>query len=236
MHLVFPTHPYFFWVAYHLNRIFPLEELEQKPQNWFFSSPHRQSMPFITFDPWPTISYIGWVQAGGAWVLRVLHLLRLLLMHLPWSGDWSIRSAVHFWLLMAWAISQSTILYDLLLLGVGPCRIMGLPSPDLLYIHFVALLAFPTIPLCYSYCNVVWLNPAGPLWACCLFSSQWLSVFIGPFLTLFVGSCPISLLGVFGLFAFLGLPWPFSNLAFPWAFTNSLGLPWLNYFISYPWG
>ena len=47
----------------------------------------------------------------------------------------------------------------------------------------------PTVPLCYSCYNVVWLNPAGPLWACCLFPSQWLSVFTRPFLTLFAGSC-----------------------------------------------
>ena len=65
---------------------------------------------------------------------------------------------------------------------------MGLPSPSLLCIHYVALLAFLAIPLYYSYCNVVWLNPTGPLWACCLFSSQWLSVFTGSFLTLFAGS------------------------------------------------
>ena len=73
-------------------------------------------------------------------------------------------------------------------LGVGPCQIMGLPSLGLLCIHYVALLAFPTIPLCYSCYNVVWLNPAGPLWAYYLFPSQWLSVSIGPFLTLFAGS------------------------------------------------
>ena len=36
-----------------------------------------------------------------------------------------------------------------------PCRIMGLSSPGLLCIHSVALLAFPTIPLCYSCCNVI---------------------------------------------------------------------------------
>ena len=72
--------------------------------------------------------------------------------------------------------------------GVGPCRIMSLPSPGLPCIHFVALLAFPTIPLYYSCYNVVWLNPARPLWTCCLFPSQWLSAFTGPFLTLFAGS------------------------------------------------
>ena len=74
-------------------------------------------------------------------------------------------------------------------LGVGPCRIMGLPSLGLLCIHSVALLAFPAIPLCYCCYNVVWLNLAGPLWACCLFPFQWLSVFIELFLTLFASSC-----------------------------------------------
>ena len=110
-------------------------------------------------------------------------------MHLPWFGDWSVRSAVHFWLLMAWVVFWSAILYDLLLFWGWAFWIMSLPSPGLLCIHFVALLAFPTISLCYFCCNVVWLNPARPLWTCCLFPSQWLSAFTGPFLTLFAGSC-----------------------------------------------
>ena len=63
-------------------------------------------------------------------------------MHLSCSGDWYVRSAVHFWLLMAWVVFQSAILYDLLLLGIGPCWIMGLPSPGLFFVHSVALLAF----------------------------------------------------------------------------------------------
>ena len=117
MHLVVPTHPYFFWMACHPNRTFPPKKPEKKHKNRFFPSPHRQTMPSLTSDPWPTTSYIGWVQAGGAWVLHVLHLLHLLLMHLPWSGDWSVHSAIHFWLLMAWVVFRSTILYDLLLFG-----------------------------------------------------------------------------------------------------------------------
>ena len=139
MHLMIPTHPYFFWVACHPSRIFPPKKPKQEPQNKFFPSPHCQTMPF---DPRPTTSYIGWVQAGSAWVSRVLHLLHPPLMHLPCSGDWYVRSAVHFWLLMAWVVFQSAILYDLLLLGIGPCWIMGLPSPGLFCVHFVALLAF----------------------------------------------------------------------------------------------
>ena len=117
MHLVVPTHPYFFWVACYPSRTFPPKEPEQKPQNKFFPSPYRQTISSLTSDPWPTTSYIGWVQASDAWVLRVLHLLCLLLMHLSWSRDWSILSVVHFWLLIAWVVFRSAILYDLLLFG-----------------------------------------------------------------------------------------------------------------------
>ena len=139
MHLVVSTHPYFFWVACHPSRTFPPKEPEQEPHNRFFPSPHCQTMPF---NPWPTTSYIGWVQTGGAWVSCVLHLLRVLLIHLLWSGDWSVHSAMHIWRLMAWVVFQSATLYALLLLGIGPCWIMGLPSPNLFHVHFVDLLAF----------------------------------------------------------------------------------------------
>ena len=140
MHLVVLTDPCFFWVACYPNRTFPPKEFEEEPRIvFFFSSPHYQTMPS---DPWPTISYIGWVQAGGARVSCVLHLLHPSFMHLLCSGDWSVRFAVHFWLLMAWVVFRSAILYDLLLLGIGPCWIMGLPSLGLFYVHFVALLVF----------------------------------------------------------------------------------------------
>ena len=139
MHLVIPTYPYFFWVVCHLNRIFPPKEPKQESQNRFFPSPHRQTM---LSDSWPTTSYIGWVQAGGACVSRVLHLLHPSLMHLLCFGDYSVHSAVHFWLLMAWVVFQFVILNDLLLLGIGPCWIMGLLSLGLLCVHSVALLVF----------------------------------------------------------------------------------------------
>ena len=145
-------------------------------------------------------------------------------MHLPWSGDWSVRSAMHFWLLMAWVVFQSAIFYALLLLEVGPCRIMGLPSPGLLCIYSVALLAFPTIPLYYSCYNIVWLNPAGPLWACCLFPSQWLSVFTRPFLTLFAGSCiPFPYWASLTHLLSLGFLDPFPILLSHWPLLTLLG-------------
>ena len=129
MHLVVSTHPYFFWVVCYPSRTFHPKEPEQKPQNKFFPSPHRQTMSFLTSDPWPATSYIGWVQVGDAWVLRVLHIFRLLLMHLLWSGDWSVRSTVHFWFLMAWVIFRSAVLYDLLLFGGWALSDHGPPFP-----------------------------------------------------------------------------------------------------------
>ena len=117
MHLVVSTHLYFFWVACYPSRTFSPKKPEQEPQNRFFPSPHHQTMPSLTSDLWPITSYIGWGQAGSAWVLLVLHLLRLLLIHLPWFGDWSVCSVVHFWLLMAWVVFRFAILYDLLLFG-----------------------------------------------------------------------------------------------------------------------
>ena len=53
MHLVVPTHPYFFWVTCHPSRTFPPKEPEQEPQDRFFSSPHCQIMPSYL---WPMTS------------------------------------------------------------------------------------------------------------------------------------------------------------------------------------
>ena len=60
-----------------------------------FPSPHHQTTPPFYLLPLahgPTMSYIGWVQAGGAWALRVLPFqicprVYLLLMCLPQPGD-----------------------------------------------------------------------------------------------------------------------------------------------------
>ena len=136
-----------------------------------------------------------------------------------------------------------------------PCRIMGLSSPGLLCIHSVALLAFPAIPLCYSCCNVIWLNHVRPLWACCLFPSQWLSVFTGPFLTLFAGSCvpfpswaslahllSLSFLGPFpillshgSLLILLGSPGPITLYLIIGANRFSINLLLTSCSTYYPW-
>ena len=45
VHLVVPTHAYFFWVACHPSKTFLSKEPEQEPHNRFFPSFHCQTMP-----------------------------------------------------------------------------------------------------------------------------------------------------------------------------------------------
>ena len=53
MHLVVPTHPYFFWAICHPSRTFSLKELEKEPQNRLSSLPTTRPYPFLplTHDP-----------------------------------------------------------------------------------------------------------------------------------------------------------------------------------------
>ena len=82
-----------------------------------------------------------------------------------------------------------------LLLGSG----LFLIRPTLLFSFTVFMC--PAVLLCHSCRGVIWPKPAGPLWACCLFFPQWLSIVIWAFLVT---------LGILGPFTFLGPFWPFS--------------------------
>ena len=75
-----------------------------------------------------------------------------------------ILFAMHFWLLMAWVVFRSAILYDLLLLGIRPRLFIGLPFPGSFCVHSMALLAF-------SYCTTLLF-----LLTCCLTQSCWASL------------------------------------------------------------
>ena len=59
MHLAIPTHFSIFWVVCHLSRTFFPKEFEQEPQNRLSPSPHRQTIPSLTSDPWPTIPILA---------------------------------------------------------------------------------------------------------------------------------------------------------------------------------
>ena len=101
MHPTVPPQTCLFWVVYHLsrtylpkeawagaaNRSFPLSPL---PNHTLTTKPYP--LYLLPLAHGPTMSYIGWVQAGGAWALRVLPFqicprVYLLLMRLPRLGD-----------------------------------------------------------------------------------------------------------------------------------------------------
>ena len=143
---------------------------------------------------------------------QLLHVSNTCPLCLPWSESLFAHLVTHPWLLMAWAIFWFLILYGPFPLGAGLCLIVSFffLRPILLFL-FAVLLPFPVVPFCHSCCGIIWPQPAGPFWACCLFLSQWLNVVIWALYYMACGLfCPIYfLLCIIGPFAFLRLPWPF---------------------------
>ena len=150
-------------------------------------------------------------------------------MHSSWSRGSSTQFVAHPWLLF----SDFPFFYGLLPLGAGLYLMMGFAFFQLALL----LLLFPAIPFYHSYCDVIWPNPAGPLWACHLFFSQWLSMAIGSFITLLADSnVPFASSWAFlAHLLFLGFLDPFPNSVFPWVFTNFFGFSRPNYLIPHPW-
>ena len=62
---------YLFWIISQPSRTPPRKSLSRNLKNKIFPSPHHQTMPFESLTPNLTMPCIGWVQAGGAWALRV---------------------------------------------------------------------------------------------------------------------------------------------------------------------
>ena len=62
MHLVIPAHISLFWMVCHSSRIFPPKELERESQNRLLLSPHRQTIPSLTSDPWPIAPVLAWYR------------------------------------------------------------------------------------------------------------------------------------------------------------------------------
>ena len=99
MHLMVPTHPYFFWVVCHPSRTFPPKEPEREPHNRFSLLSTARSYPFLplTHDS-PLLYWLG----TGWWCLGLAHALVLctsktclLLMRFPWSTGLSVHSTIH---------------------------------------------------------------------------------------------------------------------------------------------
>ena len=62
MYLVVPTHPSFFWVVCHLNKISPPKEFERELQNRFSLLPTARPYPFLPLIHDPPLLY--WLGTG----------------------------------------------------------------------------------------------------------------------------------------------------------------------------
>ena len=62
MHLVILAHLSLFWVVCHPSKTFPLKELERESLNRLPPSLHRQTIPSLTSDPWPTALALAWYK------------------------------------------------------------------------------------------------------------------------------------------------------------------------------
>ena len=191
-------------------RHFPLKSLSRNLKIGFpLSPPPNHALLPLTHDL--MVSYIGWVQAGDVWTLRVPHFYVC-----PKSTCCScihrdLEARLHSLLSILdflWheLFSDFSFFYDFLALGARLYLMVGF--------CLLSACSFTAIISCHSYCDVIWPNPAGPLWSCRLFFPQWLIMAIGFFYYITCRlQCPICfLLGILGSFAFPELPWPFSQL------------------------
>ena len=231
MHLVVPTHPYFFWRVCHPNRTFPPKEPEQEPLNRISPLPITRPYPFLplTHDP----------------LLLVLARYRLVMFR-PCECSTSVYvqnlSAAHAFAVV-WRIAYTSYHLSLTSYGVSyflishalwPAPFKGQASLDCG--HFLLQPTLLLLPQsCYHSCHttlpfllyhsaipvVMLFNPSllgffGPTAYSSLNDSIWsldsYSCYFGLFF--FYIACgllyPIYFfLGILGSFAFLGHPWPF---------------------------
>ena len=147
-------------------------------------------------------------------------------MHLPWLVCTVCRSFFTiFWFSFPLLLA---LLRDWALLNGGLCFSLA---------HPFSVTSF-AILLYHSYREIVCLNPAGPLWVCNLFFSQWPNIAIGSFITSPTGSCVPFVFpqASWARLLSLGFPSPFLNFVFSQAFTKFFGLPKPNYIIPHPQG
>ena len=162
MHLIVPTHPYFFLVVCYPSRIFPLKELERQPQNRLFPLPTARPYPLLslTHDP-PLLVLVGYrlVMSGPCACNISMYVQNLSAAHaLPWFGGLSVHSTAHPWPLASFQ-------------GLGHIWLWAFLPTAILFCFFHSLVTISAMLLCYSCCNDIWPKFFGPLWACCLFFS-----------------------------------------------------------------
>ena len=244
MHLVIPTHVYFFWMRCHSSRTFLLKELEWDPKiGCPFSLPLDHTILYL----WPMahLPCIGWVQIGGDWALCacstfvwIHHFFGLHAFAIASTFDW-FRCT--FWYSFnscgvndTWAFGLSFSTFHLIfgLSIVWVWALSLLPGPCPLLSCVCGLAGALAMPLRFSCCNITYhftlLLPLG-LRVEALASPflTFLSSF-GPYWPAILLGQPIPCLRLHRPISFLGILCPFHSslpLSLPWVFAKSFGLP-----------
>ena len=247
MHPVVLAHTYFFWVKCHPSRTFLLKDIWARTQKQAPISPHHQTTPSHTLDPWPT----SHVLAGYKQVVPGPYVYAPLLSE-------STTFLVFKPLPLPLHLSDSTVRFDRCLKLLQCARYMGL---------WVHVLCFPSLLQTGHCLGVGPLLPAWPMSSSFLCSwASWLVILHATTLLLlyhclfFISLLPIGLrVGfqwpkfllyqpTFHIFTSFGFYWttflPCQPISFflnsvtsslplllPWAFAKSFGLPWPNYHI-----
>ena len=128
-----------FWVVYHPSRTYLPKEAWAGAVNRSFPlspPPNHTSLYLLPLAHGPTMSYIGWVQAGGAWALRMLPFqicprVCLLLMCLPQlGGSSSVFPGLSCGLSFGFSLHS----------GAGPRMIVGFTFlwPTFSFLHYLS--------------------------------------------------------------------------------------------------
>ena len=115
MHLVFPIHHSLFWVVCHPSKTFPLKEFEQELQNRLSLSPHHQTMPSLTSDPWlttPVLAGYRLIVLGPCACSTSVYVQSLSAAH-TFSMDWRFIYAFCCSFLISYGVNYFLILHSL---------------------------------------------------------------------------------------------------------------------------
>ena len=157
MHLVVPTHPYFFWVVCHPSRTFPPKEPEQESQNRFSLSPPPDYtlLPLTHDPPLPVLAGYRLVKSGP-----YARSTPACVQNLPvvFAVFWKLlctfcHPSLTFYGVSCFLISLSLWFAPLRGWALFDCGLFLL-QPTLLLLPTV-LLPFPATLFCHSCCDVI---------------------------------------------------------------------------------
>ena len=244
MHLVIPTRPSLFWLVCHPNRTFPPKEFEWESQNRLSPSPHRQTISFLTSNPWPTTLVLAGyklvvLEPCACSTSMCVHGLSTV--H-AFATTWRLVCTFYCSFLTFYGVNESLSLRSLCLTSFLGWALLncGLFLFNSFFTLFTSLLAFLPCHSVIPAILIIWLMLARPFLGL-LYIFLWL-ILVAQY---YHRASIHAVLGFLGPFHPFGHPQPIS---FPWAslvYSNSSFLGLLlsilgffdpNYHILYFWG